>query len=153
MKACMVFPSCLLVEKPLYVQVLLPKLGIYGPTTWNVLPSSTRVWLYGQWMKLTAFKTQNIILLQLHNFLPPRHLKNLNKVGSFWVNGPMGPTSQLHANHEKLWQVEEAYAIFKRACMMRCNCTLPWRLFSLKDDGPLTLYYIWLQSNIAMWQA
>jgi hypothetical protein len=24
---------------------------------------------------------------------------------------------------------------------------------SVKDDGPLTLYYIWVQSNIAMWQA
>jgi hypothetical protein len=28
----MVFPSCPLVEKPLYVEVLLSKLGIYGPT-------------------------------------------------------------------------------------------------------------------------
>lgn len=27
----------------------------------------------------------------------------------------MSPTAQLHANHEKLWQIEEAYAIFKRA--------------------------------------
>jgi hypothetical protein len=40
---------------------------------------------------------------------------NFNKVGSFWVNGLMSPTAQLHANHEKLWQIEEAYAIFKRA--------------------------------------
>jgi hypothetical protein len=26
----------------------------------------------------------------------------------------MSPTAQLHANHEKLWQIEDAYAIFKR---------------------------------------